>query len=114
MSTLKSNPHMSAENPLNIDPDNLPGLVSSGAVHVIDVREPHEYAAGHVPGAHNHPLGTLNPSKLPTDKPIVLICMGGGRSLKGVHACHGAGRTDAIHYQPGTRGWVERGNRVEK
>ena len=32
---------------------------SPGEAIIIDVREPHEFAAGHVPGARNHPF-TLN------------------------------------------------------
>ena len=52
------------------------------AVPLIDVREPHEYEAGHVPGAINMPINTLekNIAQLPTDKPIVFFCGAGGRS----------------------------------
>jgi len=38
------------------------------------VREPHEYAAGHIPGAINLPLSRFSPGQLPSGKPIVLVC----------------------------------------
>ncbi len=55
---------------------------SPGAVHLIDVREPREYAAGTFNGAINMPVNTLekNLDKLPVDKPIVFFCGAGGRS----------------------------------
>jgi len=55
---------------------------ASATVHLIDVREPHEFAAGTFKGAINMPISTLekNLDKLPTDKPIVFFCMTGGRS----------------------------------
>ena len=51
-------------------------------VHLIDVREPQEFAAGSFKGASNVPINSLekNIDKLPTDKPIVFFCGAGGRS----------------------------------
>lgn len=52
------------------------------SVHLIDVRDPQEFAAGTFKGAVNIPVGTLDKSldKLPRDKPIVFFCGAGGRS----------------------------------
>lgn len=52
------------------------------SVHLIDVREPQEFAAGTFKGAANYPINNLEQSldKLPTDKPIVFFCGAGGRS----------------------------------
>jgi rhodanese-related sulfurtransferase len=52
------------------------------SVHLIDVREPQEFAAGTFKGAVNFPINGLEKSidKLPTDKPIVFFCGAGGRS----------------------------------
>ena len=51
-------------------------------VHLIDVREPAEFASGSFKGAINMPINTLekNLDKLPTGKPIVFFCGAGGRS----------------------------------
>lgn len=55
-----------------------------GAV-VVDVREPHEYAAGHIPGAYNIPKDTvLSNADLTALKdqqiPIMVYCRSGGRA----------------------------------
>jgi len=54
---------------------------------LIDVREPHEFAAGHLPAAHNIPLSSLTQqlSQLPAGE-IVFTCRTGGRSLQATQA----------------------------
>ena len=53
---------------------------------IIDVREPQEYAAGHVPGAINIPRGTIEAQiwnhveKTDVERPIVLQCQSGRRA----------------------------------
>jgi len=51
-------------------------------VHLIDVRDPQEFATGTFKGAINMPVNSLekNIDKLPTDKPIIFFCGAGGRS----------------------------------
>ncbi|MCS6327522.1 MAG: rhodanese-like domain-containing protein [Nitrospira sp.] len=62
---------------------------SPGEALIIDVREPHEYAAGHVPGAVNIPRGVLEfkiwshvgSSAAPqTAKRLYLQCQNGNRA----------------------------------
>jgi rhodanese-related sulfurtransferase len=58
---------------------DLHSRLSQGAV--IDVREPYEYAAGHVPGAINIPMATI-PIRI-QDLPkgdVFVICESGARS----------------------------------
>ncbi|NJD24311.1 MAG: rhodanese-like domain-containing protein [Betaproteobacteria bacterium] len=52
------------------------------SIHLIDVREPQEFASGTFKGATNIPINTLEKriDQLPADKPIVLFCGAGGRS----------------------------------
>lgn len=54
---------------------------------VVDVCEPKEFSAGHVPNAVNLPLGSLNDRLREIEKhknrPIVVSCRSGNRSLKG-------------------------------
>lgn len=66
--------------------------VERGEVLVVDVREPDEYAKGHIPGAINVPRGTIEGAADPNfkyrvealcnarDKKLLLYCQSGGRS----------------------------------
>jgi rhodanese-related sulfurtransferase len=51
---------------------------------VLDVREPHEFAEGHIPGARNLPLGQLDTwaPMLDAAKPYLVVCRSGARSAK--------------------------------
>ena len=77
---------------------------------VIDVREPHEYAAGHVPGARLIPLARLSHhvAELPAGKPVYVICACGDRSLTAAQFLNGSG-IDARSVRGGTSAWIARG-----
>ena len=63
-----------------ISPDKARALVKSGA-KLIDVRSPAEFAAGHIEGAVNVPVGSSSDDKLgPKDQPLILYCASGTRS----------------------------------
>ena len=81
---------------------------------IVDVREPHEFAAGHVPGAVNMPLSKFSPAALPKSKPVVLICQAGGRSAKALRQALDAGCRDICHYALGTGGWKNSGGAIEQ
>src|SRR5687768_16402754 len=59
-------------------------LAGEGAPFLIDVREPAEFAVGHVPGAVPLPLGQVGArvAELPADREIAVICRSGARSGK--------------------------------
>lgn len=69
------------------------------SVHLIDVRDPKEFAAGTFAGAINEPVGTLENriDALPTDKPIIFFCGAGGRS--------GEAHDMAKLYKPSLKTW---------
>lgn len=54
------------------------------APRIVDVREPGEFAAGHVPGAENIPLSRLPGEyhRLGQGEEIVLVCRSGNRSAR--------------------------------
>jgi rhodanese-related sulfurtransferase len=95
-----------------IDHDAFAHAVASKSRAIVDVREPHEYSAGHIAGAINLPLSRFSPALLPSGKPIVLVCQAGGRSAKALQQALGAGVKDICHYAPGTGGWKSRGGAV--
>ncbi len=96
-----------------IDHGDFAAHVAAGDIAVVDVREPHEYSAGHVPGAVNQPLSAFDPASLPTDRQVVLICAAGSRSANALSRAKAAGRNDVVHYAPGTNGWRMLGGAVE-
>jgi rhodanese-related sulfurtransferase len=83
-----------------------------GAV-VIDVREPFEYVAGHVPGAELIPMDQLPPRTrdLPRTAPVYVICASGNRSLAAANYLARAG-IDAWSVAGGTTGWTRAGHPV--
>jgi rhodanese-related sulfurtransferase len=95
-----------------ISHEDLTEALGSGNCALVDVREAGEFAAGHVPGAVNQPLSSFDPVDLPKDKPVVLICLAGGRSAKALEKAIAAGRTDVVHYPGGMNGWRGKGGEL--
>ncbi len=59
-------------------------LINRRDAFVLDVREQHEYAAGHIPNSRHIPLGALGNRMREVekfkDKPVLVICRTGNRS----------------------------------
>jgi rhodanese-related sulfurtransferase len=75
---------------------------------LVDVREPHEYAGGRIPGAINLPLSKFDPARVPKGRQVVLICQAGTRSAAALKKMKVAGVEDARHYAAGMSGWRSR------
>jgi rhodanese-related sulfurtransferase len=95
-----------------IDIDALQGHVDAGAA-LIDVREPDEYADGHVPGAVLVPLQTVPDelARIPADQAVFVICHSGARSARATQFLRGKG-IDATNVAGGTKAWIEAGKPV--
>ncbi len=77
-------------------------IINDPNATIIDVREPYEFAAGHVNGSLNIPLGQI-PGKVEEfkgmQKPLVFCCASGNRSgqaagflqAQGVEECYNGG-----------------------
>jgi len=80
---------------------------------VLDVREPEEYAHGHVPGAINVPQADLASGldKLSRDHPILAICRS-GRSLRAAQYLKQVGFDQVASVKGGTEAWRAAGNRL--
>ncbi len=83
---------------------------------VLDVREPWEYAQGHLPGARLLPLGDLEfrLAEIPRDRPILSVCQVGQRSLAAAASLRQSGFSDVTNLDGGTAAWIERGFSVER
>ena len=79
---------------------------SSKKLTILDVREIHEYAAGHIPSAENFPLSTLGSdfTKLDKDQKYYVICQAGGRSAKAYDFLDAQGY-DVINIEGGMNNW---------
>ena len=96
-----------------IDLEQFAASHSSGTV--LDVREPEEYVAGHVPGALLMPTEQLpnRISELDPDQPVFVICASGRRSSAMTELLRAAG-FDARSVTGGTTAWVDSGRLVEE
>ncbi|HKH90412.1 MAG TPA: rhodanese-like domain-containing protein, partial [Gemmatimonadaceae bacterium] len=81
---------------------------------VLDVRGRAEWAAGHLPGSINIPLGELSVrlSELPADKSVVLQCQSGARSAIAASVLQALGRTNVRDLIGGIEAWERAGHPV--
>src|SRR3974390_1704130 len=89
--------------------DDLRRDLDSGACVLIDVREPNEFRAGHVPGSRNMPLSRFDARQLPQDRKTALICQSGMPSGRALAIARSAGRTDVVHFAGGVSQWRAHG-----
>lgn len=101
-----------------ITPQELSGKLAR--VTVIDVREPAEFEAGHLPGAINIPRGLLefkvdaHPRVSDRTCSIVLQCQGGGRSALATVAMQQLGYQDVVNLAGGFAAWTAAGLPTER
>lgn len=82
---------------------------------LVDVREPKEYASGHIPGAVNLPLRSLtdNLNQIPKTRPTILYCSTGYRTAMGVIALQMLGYDNVRGFPPSIEGWKAAGEQLE-
>jgi hydroxyacylglutathione hydrolase len=93
--------------------DDAPDWLIDHAATIVDVREPQEYASGHLPGAIPIPQADLavSLSELPEGKPLLVVCASGVRSLRATAFLRAVG-FDAFNLAGGTRGWQAAGHSI--
>lgn len=93
---------------------------------VVDVREPEEFAEGHLPGAVNIPRGLLEfevdghpavnyqtaEALSHRERPVVLYCLSGGRSALAAEALKRLGFTSPVSLAGGVLHWADAGHPV--
>lgn len=85
---------------------------------VVDVCEPREFGAGHLPNAINLPLSSLKDRLRDLDKyknrPVIVSCRSGNRSLKGAVILRKHGFSTVYNLAGGLQAWERDNLPVEK
>jgi rhodanese-related sulfurtransferase len=101
----------------SVDVKQAQAMISNGAL-LLDVREPAEYAAVHVPNAKLIPLGDVNSHlkeiEAYKDKPIAVMCRSGHRSAIATAMLREAGFSQASSVEGGIQAWERAGLEVIK
>ena len=100
----------------SIEVTDYPDKYDDGEYTLVDVRETDEYAAGRLPGTVNIPLSELKQRRdeIPTDKPVLIVCKTGGRSLMAAQLLEATGQYgELVNLDGGTKGWADAGNDIE-
>lgn len=90
-----------------IDIDKVQEKMDEGYT-VLDVREPNEYEAGHIPSAQNKPLSVLQQDdfdELSKDQKYIVICQSGNRSKTASEILFNEGY-DIVNVSAGMSSWT--------
>jgi rhodanese-related sulfurtransferase len=94
-----------------ISPQQAQALLASGECDLVDVREPGEWAQGHLAGARLVPLGNLRAdptAALPRDG-VIFVCAAGMRSMTAAKLAETIGLDRLYNLTGGTRAWTAAG-----
>jgi rhodanese-related sulfurtransferase len=100
--------------PFELSPNRVAELLREDSIQLVDVREPHEREAGHVPKSRHVPLAELTAAAPTIDpsRPIVFVCRIGSRSSMAAWSFARAGY-DAHNLEGGMIGWTASGLPLE-
>ncbi|EKV27537.1 putative sulfurtransferase (Rhodanese) [Caenispirillum salinarum AK4] len=98
-------------------PEEVKTWIDEGSAVIVDVREPHEFAQAHIPGARMVPLSRFDPAALPevpADKHLVLHCASGVRCGTAASALKASGfQGDINRLEGGIINWYRSGGALE-
>ncbi|MCA9847548.1 MAG: rhodanese-like domain-containing protein [Dehalococcoidia bacterium] len=99
-----------------IDVQEAKKMIDEEDVQVIDSREPHEHAEGHVPGSIQiqHMATMAQAAKIARDKPVLFICKSGQRSAVAAEFAAALGITDIYNVDGGHDAWRAAGYPLEE
>lgn len=86
----------------------------AGDAHLLDVREHHEWEAGHAPDSWHLPMSELpgRVGEIPTDRDVVVVCRSGVRSARVVQFLRHHGWQHVYNLDGGLLDWVAAGRPV--
>jgi rhodanese-related sulfurtransferase len=105
-----SSPDQFSTEPIGLDEART--LLNSGTAILLDVREQHEWDAGHAIEAVHMPIGELDAAALPPGTQIITTCRFGGRGARAAAVLAEAGLA-ARSLDGGMRGWRDAGLPLE-
>jgi rhodanese-related sulfurtransferase len=96
------------ETPLEVDVATSAQLLREGAL-LLDVREAHELAICAIAGSRHIPMRQVpeNLSALPRDRPILVLCHVGGRSLRVTQFLRANGFAQVSNVAGGIAAWAD-------
>ncbi len=102
--------------PTNIDVKTVAVIKDLPEVVVLDVREPFEFAEGHIPGVKLIPVDEVSSrlNEIPKDKTVVVTCRSGNRSDQVTAYLQSRGYTRVHNMVGGILAWQRAGFKVEK
>ncbi|MUG93643.1 rhodanese-like domain-containing protein [Scytonema sp. UIC 10036] len=91
--------------------EGLKQILKRDNIFLVDIREPSEYASGHIGNAINIPLRALvqNLDRIPKKQPVVVYCSSGYRSAMAVMSLHLLGYDNVRGFPPSINGWKAAG-----
>ncbi len=99
-----------ANTEIDLTADRVAELLERGEITLIDVREPYEREAGHIPGSRHIELERLasEAEAIDRERPVVFQCRLGARSAMAAQAFAASGY-QAHNMAGGIRAWVDAG-----
>ncbi len=98
----------------DLPPARLAEMLAAAEAEVIDVRRPHEWEAGRIPGARRVEVNDLPAEArgLDRERPVVLYCRSGSRSELAADGLRAAG-FDAYALAGGISAWTDEDRPLE-
>jgi rhodanese-related sulfurtransferase len=97
----------------NLSPLQATLLINREDALVVDVREPNEFAAGHLPNARHIPLNAMEKRIGELDKhkakPVIVVCHSGSRSGSACNALRKNGFEKVFNLAGGMVSWEQAG-----
>jgi rhodanese-related sulfurtransferase len=99
---------------IDVPPARVTERLDAGEIQLVDVREPHEWEAGHITGARHVELERLaaEAETISKDAPVVFQCRLGNRSAMAAQAFRTAGY-EAYSMDGGLTAWADAGLPLE-
>jgi rhodanese-related sulfurtransferase len=97
--------------PLEVDIATTVAALDDPNIQVVDCREQDEWDEAHVDGMTLIPLSQMGQrlNEMDKNRPLIVVCLSGGRSLRAAQQLAQIGFTDVKSMQGGLRAWAEQG-----